>query len=163
MKDANELSTDQGQEMGLLLDFTPLCRPPATLPKEQGPAETVPGRKAETDRVHEGISEGFHPAQSGRVAPKGRSPWPVRWCRPLQFRVKAAIEWEGMENWRVLSAGPDYDTTKKRPAARASSVWRRRAGSNRCIAVLQTAPLTTWVRRPARIIAGLVPISQCTP
>ena len=28
-----------------------------------------------------------------------------------------------------------------------SAVWRRRAGSNRCIAVLQTAPLTTWVRR----------------
>src|SRR6267378_6901869 len=33
-----------------------------------------------------------------------------------------------------------------------NAVWRRRAGSNRCIAVLQTAPLTTWVRRPARII-----------
>ena len=32
------------------------------------------------------------------------------------------------------------------------AVWRRRAGSNRCIAVLQTAPLTTWVRRPRRII-----------
>jgi hypothetical protein len=31
---------------------------------------------------------------------------------------------------------------------RTSAVWRRRAGSNRCIAVLQTAPLTTWVRRP---------------
>ena len=29
-------------------------------------------------------------------------------------------------------------------------LWRRRAGSNRCIAVLQTAPLATWVRRPAR-------------
>src|SRR5688572_14255264 len=29
-----------------------------------------------------------------------------------------------------------------------SAVWRRRAGSNRCIAVLQTAPLATWVRRP---------------
>jgi hypothetical protein len=33
-----------------------------------------------------------------------------------------------------------------------SVVWRRRAGSNRCIAVLQTAPLTTWVRRPEHII-----------
>ena len=43
-----------------------------------------------------------------------------------------------------------------------TAVWRRRAGSNRCIAVLQTAPLTTWVRRPARIIAGLVPLSQRT-
>src|SRR5439155_23001507 len=27
------------------------------------------------------------------------------------------------------------------------NVWRRRAGSNRRIAVLQTAPLATWVRR----------------
>ena len=26
--------------------------------------------------------------------------------------------------------------------------WRRRADSNRCIEVLQTSPLTTWVRRP---------------
>jgi hypothetical protein len=25
--------------------------------------------------------------------------------------------------------------------------WRRRADSNRCIEVLQTSPLTTWVRR----------------
>ena len=66
------------------------------------------------------------------------------------------------ETLEGLSAGPDFDTTKKRPAARASEIWRRRAGSNRCIAVLQTAPLTTWVRRPARIIAGLVPISQRT-
>ena len=49
-----------------------------------------------------------------------------------------------------------------RAPGRASAVWRRRAGSNRCIAVLQTAPLTTWVRRLARIIAGLLPISQRT-
>ena len=27
--------------------------------------------------------------------------------------------------------------------------WRRRADSNRCIEVLQTSPLTTWVRRLA--------------
>src|ERR1043165_546671 len=27
---------------------------------------------------------------------------------------------------------------------------RRRADSNRCIEVLQTSPLATWVRRPAR-------------
>ena len=43
----------------------------------------------------------------------------------------------------ILAAG--------RPA-RASSVWRRRAGSNRRTAVLQTAPLTTWVRR---LVCGL--------
>ena len=34
----------------------------------------MPGRKAETDRVCEGISEGFRPAQSGGVAPRGREP-----------------------------------------------------------------------------------------
>jgi hypothetical protein len=56
------------------------CRPSATLPKERGPAETVPGRKAETDRVCEGISEGFRLAQSGRVAPRGRSPMAGRGC-----------------------------------------------------------------------------------
>ncbi len=27
--------------------------------------------------------------------------------------------------------------------------WRRRSDSNRCMEVLQTSPLTTWVRRPA--------------
>ena len=30
-------------------------------------------------------------------------------------------------NWRIFSAGPDYKTTKKRPAAGASSAWRRLA------------------------------------
>ena len=57
-----------------LLDLALPCWPLATLPKERGPAETVPGRKTETDRVPEGISEGFRPAQSGGVAPKGREP-----------------------------------------------------------------------------------------
>src|SRR5439155_311949 len=37
------------------------------------------------------------------------------------------------------------DRKPARPCA--SSEWRRRAGSNRRIAVLQTAPLATWVRR----------------
>src|SRR5205809_6506549 len=36
-----------------------------------GTTETLPGRKAETDRVFEGISEGFRPTESGRVAPGG--------------------------------------------------------------------------------------------
>ena len=35
------------------------------------PTETLPGRKAETDRVCEGISEGFHLAKTRRVAPRG--------------------------------------------------------------------------------------------
>ena len=34
-------------------------RPPMLLEK-RGPIETLPGRNAETDRVREGISEGFH-------------------------------------------------------------------------------------------------------
>src|SRR5579862_49648 len=32
--------------------------------------------------------------------------------------------------------------------------WRRRADSNRCIEVLQTSPLTTWVRRLERLPEG---------
>ena len=60
--------------MGSLLDFALPCRPLATLPKERGPTETVPGRKAETDRVPKGTSEGFRPAESGGVAPRGREP-----------------------------------------------------------------------------------------
>lgn len=39
--------------------------------EERGPAETLPGRKAETDRVREGISEGVRPAESVRVALRG--------------------------------------------------------------------------------------------
>src|SRR2546427_10573361 len=45
--------------------------PEATLPEERGPTETRPRRKAETDRVFEGISEGFRSAEPGRVAPRG--------------------------------------------------------------------------------------------
>ncbi len=33
--------------------------------------------------------------------------------------------------------------------------WRRRADSNRCIEVLQTSPLTTWVRRPTLMYHGV--------
>ena len=32
--------------------------------------------------------------------------------------------------------------------------WRRRSDSNRCIEVLQTSPLTTWVRRPEKMPEG---------
>jgi len=35
------------------------------------PIETLPGRKAETDRVCEGISEGFRLAKSERAVPGG--------------------------------------------------------------------------------------------
>ena len=39
--------------------------------EERGPIETRSGRNAETDRVREGISEGFHQDESERVAPQG--------------------------------------------------------------------------------------------
>ena len=45
--------------------------PRVTLPKERGPTEARPRRKAETDQVFEGISEGFRSAEPGRVAPRG--------------------------------------------------------------------------------------------
>jgi hypothetical protein len=48
-----------------------LCCTMRSFLKERGPTETLPGRKAETDRVCEGISEGFRLAESGRVAPRG--------------------------------------------------------------------------------------------
>src|ERR1700704_5137622 len=51
-------------------------------PKERGPTETLPGRKAETDRVCEGISEGFRLAESGRVAPRGPEANGSRASRP---------------------------------------------------------------------------------
>jgi len=41
-----------------------------TLPEERGPAEALAGRSAETDRVHEGIFEGFRLAEAGRVGPR---------------------------------------------------------------------------------------------
>ena len=69
--------------MESLLDFARPCRSSATLPEERGPTETVPGRNAETDRVPEGISEGFHPEQSGRGAPRGREPMAGRGVHPL--------------------------------------------------------------------------------
>jgi hypothetical protein len=48
----------------------PCCRE-RNWPEERGHTETLPGRKTETDRVFEGISEGCRPAESGRVAPRG--------------------------------------------------------------------------------------------
>src|SRR4051812_19789832 len=52
------------------LSAEPCCRE-RNWPKERGPTETLPGRKAGTDRVCERISEGFRLAESGRVAPRG--------------------------------------------------------------------------------------------
>ena len=43
----------------------------ATSPEEPGPVEVLLRRKAETDRVREGISEGCRSAEPERVAPGG--------------------------------------------------------------------------------------------
>ena len=40
--------------------------------KERGPTESRPKGKAETDRVFEGISEGFPSVDSGKVALRSR-------------------------------------------------------------------------------------------
>lgn len=45
--------------------------PDRTSPMEQGPVEAKLRRKAETDRVYEGISEGWRSAKPERVAPGG--------------------------------------------------------------------------------------------
>jgi hypothetical protein len=55
----------------------------ATSPEERGPIETQPGRKAETDRVREGISEGFRLAESDRVAPGGEDATAL--CQAFSF------------------------------------------------------------------------------
>ena len=39
-------------------------------------------------------------------------------------------------------------SNQKRGTQLLESKWRRRSDSNRCMEVLQTSPLTTWVRRP---------------
>ena len=41
------------------------------MPRERGPGEVPPRRKAEPDRVREEISEGFHLAESGWIALRG--------------------------------------------------------------------------------------------
>jgi hypothetical protein len=47
----------------------------------------------------------------------------------------------------VLNGLNDLNDLNGSEATSALKVWRRRADSNRCIEVLQTSPLTTWVRR----------------
>mgnify|MGYP001607757944 CR=1 FL=1 len=54
-----------------------------TSPEERGPIETQPGRKAETDRVREGISEGFRLAESDKVAPGGEDATAL--CQALSY------------------------------------------------------------------------------
>ena len=49
-----------------------------TLQKERGTDEPLRERNVESDRTHEGISKGFHPAEFVRVAPKY---WEQRPCQ----------------------------------------------------------------------------------
>ena len=65
--------------MGSLLDLAPPCRPLATLPKERGPTEARPGRKAGTDRSSaiersrlREFQKAFRRDTPGMVAPRGR-------------------------------------------------------------------------------------------
>ena len=63
-----------------------------TLPKERGPAEALPGRNAEAERVRERISEGFRLAEPGRVVPGGReAPRPL-WIRGGEQRKELLLE-----------------------------------------------------------------------
>jgi hypothetical protein len=40
-----------------------------------------------------------------------------------------------------------FERLERERSDESGESWRRRADSNRCIEVLQTSPLTTWVRR----------------
>ena len=91
--------------------------------------------------------------------------------RPHYFHFAQA---GGTRRARIFTGGVEYPTTSDRSGRHGrsilyplspppfdrkrrftrSAVWRRRAGSNRCIAVLQTAPLATWVRRLVRHYNG---------
>jgi hypothetical protein len=89
---------------------------------------------------------------SGRSGCTGPSPTPgragYRWTMPPAGAPRVASPDStarrlGVERDRQ---SPDRGTHEGK--------WRRRSGSNRCIEVLQTSPLTTWVRRLGRLPVG---------
>src|SRR5262249_2348914 len=72
----------------------------------------------------------------------GASTIPATPASLRSFRGRREVKGGAASDRRRLSP------TSYRPSVR--SVWRRRADSNRRIKVLQTSPLTTWVRRRSR-------------
>ena len=80
------------------------CRPSATLPKERGPPRRGP----------EGIPEGLPPGRARKgCSERQRSDGWQGGADPPQFLKKADIEWEGLENWRGLSARINYKKLKR--------------------------------------------------
>src|SRR4029079_18961267 len=69
----------------------------------------------------------------------------MRACRPVNFLPMSLLANPEPKSYQALVR----DLLIKMCSRSVFGMWRRRAGSNRCIAVLQTAPLATWVRRPA--------------
>jgi len=60
--------------------------------EERGPAEVPPGRNAETDRVREGISEGFRLAETGRVVPGGAEAFSLWLLDIREFESTGSLE-----------------------------------------------------------------------
>jgi len=83
--------------------------------KSGDPPRRGPEGKLELTCTPERIAEGFRPAQFGRVTPRGGE----------------------LKQLRGISGRDDYDISVKSQRLNRRLVWRRRAGSNRCIAVLQ--------------------------
>jgi hypothetical protein len=63
-----------------------------TLPEEQGPIETLPGRNAEPDRVREGISEGLRLAETERVVPGGAEAFSLWLLGICEFESIGSLE-----------------------------------------------------------------------
>ena len=80
------------------MDVTEPCLRERGWPKERGPTETRPGRKAETDRVREGISEGFRQAKSEGVAPRGPEA-NVGMAPPFHLANSERVTAEAQERW----------------------------------------------------------------
>jgi hypothetical protein len=64
---------------------------------------------------------------------------------------------------RPLSVHTPAGAAKERTAHRSSRDQRRRSDSNRCMEVLQTSPLTTWVRRRLSSRLSSDPASRPVP
>ena len=109
----------RGKEMGSFLDVPPLkcpvrCRgSERTSPEERGPVEVPLRRKAETERVREGISEGFRSAEPERVAQGGVGAVELRHRVCLNKSFQARSVSSSMSLGRIVAAADrmNRDTT----------------------------------------------------
>ncbi len=78
--------------------------------------------------------------------------------RPAPGFDEAAALRQAQMGIAVSTATDDHTVASIGKFELAGYYWRRRSDSNRCMEVLQTSPLTTWVRRPASVAVATEPI-----